>query len=94
MVITCIEKIRHSILCVICAVYLRDITRFFFFNFALACESSEHLLFLLIHMKNMSLCTDQCNADLPSARMWQKCSDFFGHYKYDKCKTMLDGSTH
>ena len=29
-------------------VYLRDITRFFFFDFALECESSELLLFLFV----------------------------------------------
>ena len=28
-------------------VYLRDIINTFFFNFALKCELSEHLLFLL-----------------------------------------------
>ena len=35
-------------------------------------------------------------ADRPIVRMWQKLKhcEFLGHYNYDKCQTVHDGSTH
>ena len=51
---------------------------------------------LLTHMKNVSLCNDQCQAGRPSVRMWQKLQryNFLGHYTYDNCQTFHDGSIH
>ena len=43
MVATHIKETKHCMFCV----YLMKITNFFFFSFALECESSEHLFFLL-----------------------------------------------
>ena len=54
------------------------------------------VLGLLTHTKNVSLCNDQCETGRLILRMCQKLkrSDFVGHYEYDKCQNLHDGSTH
>ena len=61
MVATCIKKIKHGKLCVT-DVYLRDTLNSVIPRFALECESSECLLFLLF--VNMQLMAGYNTVDL------------------------------
>ena len=46
-------------------------------------------------MKSVSPCNDQRYAGRPTFRIRQKLErhDILGHYEYDKCQTLHDGST-
>ena len=47
----------------------------------------------LTHMKNVSICKDQCWTGWPSVWIQQKLQycNFHGHDKYDKCQTLHGG---
>ena len=65
----------------------------FFFN------KSHFIIGFFTHMKNsvhvmISVRLAGRTDGWPNVSMWQIFCDFFRYYKYDKCQTLYDGSTH